>query len=737
MGSRSDETRLARLAGVHTYVCDAADVVTIDAEASATLGHPAANPKKLDDLLVLIHAADRRAFEAAVRAARAGGPPKPHTVRVRGSDGALRFVRHVVERTEDGVFGTLQKVDDVVSGTAHLTQTSGGGLELSALLDAAPLPIFMKDVEGHFTFVNRAFRQAVEQVTGEPQDVVGRTQHDFDPNHARRVDARDAEVLNANAVQTYEEHFSSPEGRLVYQLSLFPVHADDGRIVGLGGMSTDITGLRRAEGTVRELDQTVGKWAEAFRVAGIGLAVAPGEKGLLLDVNTAFVRKFRTTTDALIGRSLESLFHPSAVEAARDAMTRAETSGHERFETTMVRGDGDVFAALFDVTLTWTTQGEARRFVTVLDINELRDRENALRIYREIFDHLPFGVLVGRIEDRSDLSTLHFVDGNRFAVDRWEGRGGVLDRPIVETAPGFLETDLPQMYLDAIEKAEMQRVSAYPFGESGELFDIRAARVDDDLVAIIYDEVSERERNLAELERLNDELERSNSELGDFAAVASHDLKAPLRSILSFAGLLREELGEGVSEDAEMHLGFIESSAERLRRLVTDLLDYARVGRRGSELEEVNLAQILAQVQTDLAHTIAETEANVVVSSLPVVVGDAAMLRQLLQNLVANAIKFRGASAPLVEVSSTVHADAWGVSVKDNGIGVPASQHERIFEAFRRLHSEREYPGTGIGLAVCKRIVDRHGGRIWVESEVGQGTHVHFTLAKRVLEERT
>lgn len=479
------------------------------------------------------------------------------------------------------------------------------------------------------------------------------------------------------------------------------------------------------------------KWAEAFRVAGIGLAIAPGEGGCLSDVNAAFVRKFRVTEAELIGRSLESLFHPSAVEAARDTMTKAETSGHERFETTMVRGDGDVFAALFDVTVNRAANGEVRRFVTVLDINELRERENALRIYREIFDHLPFGVLVGRIEDRSDLSTLHFVDGNRFATDGWEGRGGLLDRPITEISPALLETDLPQMYVDAIEKRELQRVSAYPFGEAGELFDIRAARVDNDLVAVIYDEVSERERVLAELERLNAELERSNTELGDFAAVASHDLKAPLRSIVSFAGLLRGELGEGLSDDAALHLGFIESSAERLRRLVTDLLDYARVGRRVSELEVVDLTQILAQVRTDLSHTIAETEANVIVSSLPVVVGDAAMLRQLLQNLVANAIKFRGESTPRVEVSSTVHDDAWSVSVKDNGIGVPAAQHERIFEAFRRLHSEREFPGTGIGLAVCKRIVDRHGGRIWVESELGQGTNVRFTLAKRVLEERT
>ncbi len=737
MGSRSVDTRLARLAGVHTYVCAASDAVTIDPDACAALGHPEASLDDLAGLLALIHAADRRAFEAAVRSARAGGPPKPQTVRVRGADGVLRLVRHVVERSDEGIFGTLQPVDDVVAATSHLTSTSGGGLELSALLDAAPQPIFMKDVEGRFTFVNRAFRAALERVTGEGQDVVGQTQHDFDPNHARRVDARDAEVLNANAVRTFEEHFSSPEGRLVYQFSLFPVHGADGRIVGLGGMSTDITGLRRAEGTLQALDQTLTKWAEAFRVAGIGLAVAPGPDGRLADVNTAFVRKFRTAEEELIGRSLESLFHPSALDAARRGLKASETSGHERFETTMVRADGDVFAALFDVTVTWTALGDVRRFVTVLDINDLRERENALRVYREVFDHLPLSVLMARLEDPKDPGTFRFVDGNRYALARWDGRGGILDRHLAELSPTLMATELPQLYLAALEKDEMQRLSAFSFVPSGEQFDVRIARVDDDVVAVIYDEVSERERNLAELKRLNDELERSNAELGDFTAVASHDLKAPLLSILSFAELLREELGERLSEDAQMHLGFIESSAQRLRRLVTDLLDYAQVGRRAAELEEVDLAEILAQVRTDLSHAIAQTEARVVVSSLPVVVGDSALLRQLLQNLVANAIKFRAKAAPLVEVSSTVHDEAWGVSVKDNGIGVPAAQHERIFEAFRRLHSEREYPGTGIGLAVCKRIVERHGGRIWIESRVGEGTCVHFTLAKRVLERRT
>lgn len=232
-------------------------------------------------------------------------------------------------------------------------------------------------------------------------------------------------------------------------------------------------------------------------------------------------------------------------------------------------------------------------------------------------------------------------------------------------------------------------------------------------------------------QELRDAVERltvSNSELERFAYVASHDLQEPLRTIISFTQLLDRQLDDKLSAEDREQFGFVVAAAKRMKLLISDLLTYSRVNSRGIHFAPVSLQQACTSALDNLRETIQESHAEVVVQTLPGVTGDSIQLMQVFQNLIGNAIKFRRPDAtPRVEVSAVRRPGEWIVSVADNGIGIPETQQD-IFEIFRRLHSNRSFPGTGVGLAICKRIIQRHNGRIWFDSRPGQGTTFHFAL---------
>jgi signal transduction histidine kinase len=232
----------------------------------------------------------------------------------------------------------------------------------------------------------------------------------------------------------------------------------------------------------------------------------------------------------------------------------------------------------------------------------------------------------------------------------------------------------------------------------------------------------------AELNEANTNLVHSNRELEQFAYVASHDLQEPLRAVNSYAQLIVRKYQGNLDAKADKYLGYIMEGATRMQQLIDDLLSFSRVGTRSKVLEPIDCDRVLSQVLDNLQVAIAESNAVVTHEPLPTVLGDEIQLIQLLQNLINNAIKFRREEPPRVHVSAVNRDNEWIFSVRDNGIGMEADYFERIFIIFQRLHSRSEYPGTGIGLAVCKKIVERHAGRIWVESTLGVGTTFYFTI---------
>jgi PAS domain S-box-containing protein len=250
----------------------------------------------------------------------------------------------------------------------------------------------------------------------------------------------------------------------------------------------------------------------------------------------------------------------------------------------------------------------------------------------------------------------------------------------------------------------------------------------------IVRDVTERELSQERLRETLEELERSNQELENFAYIASHDLQEPLRMVTSYLELLGDRYGDRLDDKAQTYMDFAVDGALRMRQLIDDLLAFSRVKTTGQDFAHVDLSELLEEVQHDLQPALRESGGELhLPEAPPPVYGDPSQLRQLFQNMIGNALKFRGDRSPLVRVGIEQQEEHWLLWCQDNGIGMDPTNTDRIFTIFQRLHTRREYEGNGVGLAICKRIVERHGGTIWVDTEPGAGSTFYFTLPRPAL----
>jgi len=239
-------------------------------------------------------------------------------------------------------------------------------------------------------------------------------------------------------------------------------------------------------------------------------------------------------------------------------------------------------------------------------------------------------------------------------------------------------------------------------------------------------------RDITERKRVLEELERSNRELDDYTYAVSHDLKAPLRTIEAFSGFLLEDYAEKLDEEGKDYLKRIADASMRMKELIDDLLLISRVGRKYTEIELVDLNKIIEEIRLDFESQLEERGANILSVKLPIVKTQISWIRQLFANLIGNGLKFNKSTDPKVWVNYEEKLNEYVFSVKDNGIGIDKKYHEKIFNIFQRLHSQDEYPGTGAGLTICKKIVESFGGKIWVESKPGKGSTFYFTHPKDI-----
>jgi PAS domain S-box-containing protein len=250
-------------------------------------------------------------------------------------------------------------------------------------------------------------------------------------------------------------------------------------------------------------------------------------------------------------------------------------------------------------------------------------------------------------------------------------------------------------------------------------------------VAIIASDITERKQAEMRLTEMMEDLQRSNKELERFAYVVSHDLQEPLRMVASYVQLLEKRYKDQLDQDANDFINFAADGAIRMQRMILDILEYSRVGTRGQAFEQTDLNLVLTKAMANVGGQIEDSGALITNDELPQVLADEIQMVQLLQNLIGNAIKFRSEDTPLIHISSLEDEAEWTISVKDNGIGIHREHQDKIFAVSRRLHPIGKYTGSGIGLAIAARIVDRHGGRIWLESDPGKGSVFYLTIPKK------
>ena len=374
---------------------------------------------------------------------------------------------------------------------------------------------------------------------------------------------------------------------------------------------------------------------------------------------------------------------------------------------------------------------------TVQDITERKKAEQKLKTseakYRHLFETSPYfiglvnseGILIDCNDTIKDILSIHTIED---VIGKNFKEIFLLNVKNTHLIPIF-EKFIKSIFEGVNQEAYEFRLNR-SIGEDiwihieGTLIEIEKQK----LIQFIMQDITERKRSEQLLRETIEDLARINTELEQFTYVASHDLKEPLRMISNFTQLLERRYKDKLDEDANDFIGFITDGVVRMQDLINSLLAYSRIGKHSKEFEKVDLNEVLKDVIENLKQQINETNAEVIYDSLPSLFVDKNQLLQVFQNLISNAIKFHRKEPPQVHVSARLDSQHWVFSIRDNGIGIDPKDFERVFVIFQRLHAKDEFGGTGIGLAICKKIVKQYGGKIWVESEIGKGSTFYFSI---------
>lgn len=461
-------------------------------------------------------------------------------------------------------------------------------------------------------------------------------------------------------------------------------------------------------------------------------------EGLVTSWNSGAERINGYRSDEIVGRHLSIFYDPEAVSHSvpERELAVALATGRSEDEGWRVRKDGSRFWANPVITALQSETGQLLGYSIISrDLTESRRVE---RLFQATFDLAPTAMVM--IDDTGLIVLINSETEKLFGYSRSELLGQRVEILMPDHHRHRHVHHREVFFQDPVTRQMGAARDLFGLRRDGAefLIEISLSPMETDeglfVLSTIVD-ITERKRweddmRLSErrLGSANEALATSNTDLERFAYVASHDLQEPLRKISSYAQLLREECGEDLSEDAKDYLKTMINGAQRLKTLIDDLLSFSRISTRGNPLTPVDANVCLRAAIDNLEVAISESDARIACDPLPTVIADAGQLILLFQNLIGNAIKYRGEAVPTVHVGARDLGDQCEVFVQDNGIGIAPQFFERVFEIFQRLHNRREYSGTGIGLSICKRIVERFGGNIWLQSTLGSGSTFYFTI---------
>lgn len=349
-----------------------------------------------------------------------------------------------------------------------------------------------------------------------------------------------------------------------------------------------------------------------------------------------------------------------------------------------------------------------------------------IEIIKSTMNDLEVGIGIFEVEDLNDIESIRYVFMNKVILyEMRKNPEEVIGKKIIEVAPEAYQHEAGLQVIETYRKIAAEGGSVnlglvqYSNEIVGGTYECSVHHLKDHYVYVML-------RNVTDLEQTKNELERKNIELERFAAIVSHDLKEPINSIYGLIELIRNEYKLG--DEVDLLIRSISNTAVRMKSLVTNLLDFVSIG-EGKTKSVINLNTLVENVKEDLASTIKETNATIDFERLPEINGYETELHLLFQNLISNSIKFtKPYTQPKISITA-FRTNRWIFSIEDNGIGISEAEQDKIFNIFERLHSKSEYAGTGIGLAHCKKIVEMHGGELWVDSEVGKGSTFHFSIS--------